>query len=367
MANTIVVGLSGGVDSATSAALLKEEGFQVVGAFIKIWQPEFIECTWAKDRLDAMRVATVLGIPFREVDLSQEYKKEVIGRMIASYESGETPNPDVVCNRTIKFGAFAKWARENGADAIATGHYARVRKTFGSAELLRGVDPDKDQSYFLHSLDRRDLMRAVFPVGELTKTQVRAKARRFGLPVSEKHDSQGLCFVGDVTMRDFLKRYISVSDGLVLDTKGRVIGEHEGAALYTIGQRHGFTVEGTVPQYVTAIDIKKNTIRVSPERALAGKRKVFVAPVHWIGDAPAMPARLFAQSRYREAPVPVTLSREENASVVTFDAPHIASPGQSIVFYDGDICLGGTVVLKDRPEKAPAVHSAPKSAAKALQ
>jgi tRNA-specific 2-thiouridylase len=208
MANTVFVGLSGGVDSAVSAALLKDAGHSVVGVFIKIWQPEFLECTWAKDRLDAMRVAAALGIPFREVDLSQEYKRDVVGEMIRSYSAGETPNPDVTCNRAIKFGAFASWAHDQGADAVATGHYARVRKTFGEAQLLRGVDSAKDQSYFLYQLSSRDLLRVMFPVGEMKKDAVRAKARRFNLPVAAKADSQGLCFVGDVSMRDFLKRFI---------------------------------------------------------------------------------------------------------------------------------------------------------------
>ncbi|MDB5238491.1 MAG: tRNA-specific 2-thiouridylase MnmA [Candidatus Kaiserbacteria bacterium] len=346
MAQTVFVGLSGGVDSAVSAALLKAEGYAVVGVFIKIWQPEFIECTWAKDRLDAMRVAASLGIAFKEVDLSADYQKEVVAEMIASYERGETPNPDVACNRKIKFGTFAKWARENGADIIATGHYARTRREFGTAELLRAIDTNKDQSYFLYQLDKNDLLKTIFPVGDMTKPEVRAKAKALDLPVADKHDSQGLCFIGDVSMRDFLKRFITVEEGAVLNTKGEAIGRHDGAALYTLGQRHGFVVEGLPaqkPQYVTALDTTKNTITVSENKLDAACTRVRVREITWVGKLPKLPVRVLAQSRYRETPVSVTVERTDDV-YVTFDEPHIASPGQSIVFYDGDICLGGAIV-----------------------
>ncbi len=374
MANTVFVGLSGGVDSATSAALLKEQGYSVVGAFIKIWQPEFLECTWAKDRLDAMRVSAALDIPFMEVDLSQEYKDSVIREMLASYEAGETPNPDTVCNSAIKFGAFAEWARSQGADMLATGHHARIRKTFGSAELVRGKDPDKDQSYFLYGLDKRDLQRAFFPVGEMTKVEVRAKARRFNLPVHDKPDSQGLCFVGDVSMHEFLQRYLTLQPGPVLDGDGREIGTHDGAALYTIGQRHGFKVSGAAlagqagkPRYIVAVDAKQNTVTVSPERTDAARTNVRVRDVHWIGEPPAMPAPLLAQARYREEPVAITFTRDGDGGMVTFDKPHIAAPGQAIVFYDGDTCLGGAIISKEKHVRASSVHSATKAAHKAVQ
>src|SRR3989344_4170581 len=235
----VFVGLSGGVDSAVSAALLKSKGYDVVGAFIKIWQPEFIECTWREDRLDAMRVAIVLG------------------------------------NHYIKFGDFLDWAESEGADRIATGHYARIQENndLRSRYLLRGRDVAKDQSYFLYALSEDVLARTLFPIGGMTKPEVRAKARHFNLPNAERSDSQGLCFVGEVSMKDFLARFISVESGPVLDMKGRIIGEHEGAALYTIGQRHGFKTEkgeSGVQYYVVSIHTKTNRLRVSTRREHAG-------------------------------------------------------------------------------------------------
>jgi tRNA-specific 2-thiouridylase len=341
------VGLSGGVDSAVSAALLKERKFDVVGIFIKIRQPEFIECMWKEDRMDAMRVAAALEIPFREVDFSEEYKREVVDDMIRAYSAGETPNPDVVCNRAIKFGAFAEWARGEGAKAIATGHYARTREQGGHVELLRGADKDKDQSYFLHRLNQRELSRAIFPVGNLTKAKVRAEARRFNLPVAERPDSQGLCFVGDVSMPEFLSRFISVAPGPVLDEKGDVIGEHEGAALYTVGQRHGFTLGANAPKgplYVVLVDVAKNALHVSPRRADAARREMPLRDLHWIHRAAALPLKISAQARYREAPVPAILLRQDQHIITRFETPHIGAPGQSLVFYDGDLCLGGGVI-----------------------
>jgi tRNA-specific 2-thiouridylase len=359
MAQTVFVGLSGGVDSAVSAALLKEAGYTVVGVFIKIWQPEFIECTWERDRLDAMRVAASLGIAFKEIDLSTEYEKGVVSEMIASYQKGETPNPDVACNRKIKFGTFAQWARENGADIIATGHYARTRQEFGTAQLLRAKDENKDQSYFLYQLDKNDLLKTIFPVGEMTKGEVRQKARSLGLPVAEKHDSQGLCFVGDVSMRDFLKRFIAVESGDVQTALGTTIGRHDGAALYTLGQRHGFTVDGVIaqkPLYVTSVNTKTNTITVSENKIDAASIRIGVRDLHWVGKLPTLPVRVFAQTRYRETPVPILIERLDADVVIRFDEPHISSPGQSIVFYDGDICLGGAVI--DSLIERASVHSA---------
>ena len=195
--NKVFVGLSGGVDSAVSAALLKEAGYEVTGVFIKIWQPEFIECTWKDDRLDAMRVCAALDIPFRELDLSEQYKKEVVEKMVADYARGVTPNPDVLCNAEIKFGAFAAWAKREGAASIATGHYAQKKDAVGHFELLRAHDTAKDQSYFLYRLTQADLSRALFPIGGMEKSEVRAQAKRFKLPVADKPDSQGLCFVGE--------------------------------------------------------------------------------------------------------------------------------------------------------------------------
>ncbi|MBI5457263.1 tRNA 2-thiouridine(34) synthase MnmA [Candidatus Kaiserbacteria bacterium] len=353
MTHRVFVGLSGGVDSAVSAALLQREGYDVVGAFIKIWQPEFIECTWCEDRLDAMRVCAALAIPFREVDLSQEYKEAVVERMVRGYAQGITPNPDALCNIHIKFGSFSRWAKENGAKAIATGHYARKREVGGHFDLLRARDSAKDQSYFLYRLGQLELARALFPIGGLLKSEVRALASKFNLPVAKKPDSQGLCFVGEVSMSEFLKRFIAVIPGpLVCD--GRVIGEHEGAALYTVGQRHGFALSkdaGAGPFYVTRVEVVKNTVHVSLRREDATRTTVNLSDMHWIYRELRLPVTLQAQARYHEAPIGATISKGPGGFASAFEHPHIASPGQSLVLYqknereeEGDVCLGGGII-----------------------
>ncbi len=344
---TVFVGLSGGVDSAVSAAILQTEGYNVVGAFIKIWQPEFIECTWAADRTDAMRVAAALGVPFREIDLSEEYKREVVGNMVADYSRGVTPNPDVVCNEKIKFGHFLEWAMQCGADMIATGHYARIEKQNEALSLLRGKDANKDQSYFLHRLPQKELSRILFPIGGYTKDYVRALARRFGLPNAGRPDSQGLCFVGDVSMKDFLARYIPLTHGPVLDMKGRTLGEHEGAALYTIGQRHGFKVasENNVPHYVVSLDVKRNEVVVSALKEDAARKELNVRDVHWILPR-KLPLSCTAQVRYRGEAEACMVRTAGDSFVVEFVKPVIASQGQSIVFYSGEHCLGGGVIAR---------------------
>jgi len=361
MPRKIFVGLSGGVDSAVSAALLAEQGFDVTGVFVKIWQPEFIECTWREDRLDAMRVCAALDIPFREIDLSAEYKKEVVDTMVADYARGITPNPDVLCNSTIKFGALASWAKNEGADALATGHYAQRSDASGHFELLRGRDAAKDQSYFLYRLKQSDLARTYFPIGGLSKVDVRKEATRRLLPVATKPDSQGLCFIGEVSMRDFLSRYITLVPGPVVDETGARIGEHDGAALYTIGQRHGFTTGSSVPQYVVGVDIATNTVRVSARREDGARISVHLTDVSWVHREAPLGKPLRAQARYHEKPVEVTLSKEGSVLCATFAQPHIASSGQSLVIYDGDTCLGGGVIV-EKPSTKPA--KTPKTPAK---
>lgn len=370
----VFVGVSGGVDSAVSAALLKERGFNVVCVFIKIWQPEFLECNWKEERIDAMRVAVSLGLPFREIDLSEDYKREVIDSMIKAYSNGITPNPDVLCNRAIKFGSFLKYAKENGADFIATGHYARIgqgkrpacadpsacvhsqaeasadrQKTKGkSLELLRGVDKNKDQSYFLHMLGQNDLASAIFPIGDLTKTEVRDLARKFGLPVAGKPDSQGLCFVGDITLKDFLGRHIKLKKGDVLDMNGSTVGKHGGAALYTVGQRHGFLITNrsmnTVPHFVSAVDAHANTITVSANIADAMKEKATVENMNWITVPPSGDFKAEVQARYREKPIKAQIRPDGDRAEVIFSEPHIVSAGQSLVVYDGEVCFGGGII-----------------------
>ena len=361
---TVYVGLSGGVDSAVAAALLKEGGPRVVGCFLKIWQPEFIECTWRDDRLDAMRVAASLRIPFREIDCSDEYKREVVDSMVADYARGLTPNPDVLCNRIIKFGRFLSWARENGAEYVATGHYARIvtqAQYFGFTKpefsglrnpnfLLRGRDSAKDQSYFLYEITQEQLARALFPIGELTKREVRSLAKKFGLPNAEKPDSQGICFLGDVSMEEFLGRFVALTPGPVLDMTGATIGEHHGAALYTLGQRHGFTVQGSKRaggvHYIVSADTQANMITVSRDRLDASRKEIGLERMHWINTSPPFPIEAEAQARYREIPVRVRVEENDGEIRIIFSEPHLVSPGQSLVLYERDRCLGGGTISR---------------------
>ncbi len=337
----VFVGLSGGVDSAVSAALLKREGHDVTGVFIKIWQPEFIECTWREDRLDAMRVCAALGIAFKEIDLSEEYKRKVVESMVATYERGETPNPDVLCNSSIKFGAFTDWALRSGAEYVATGHYAQVH----DGKLLRGIDANKDQSYFLHRLSGENLRRVFFPIGSMRKSDVRLEAKRRNLPVAAKPDSQGLCFVGDVSLPEFLGRYVTLSPGIVRDESGADIGTHEGAALYTRGQRHGFSLThasaSEAPRFVIANDVSNNEITVSRDRAHAESTIARVTDMHWINGEPDLSKSYSIQSRYREKPIQARIEHTGDQYSIRFDQPHMLSLGQSIVVYDVDFCLGG--------------------------
>lgn len=340
----VFVGLSGGVDSAVSAALLQKQGHSVTGVFIKIWQPEFVECTWRRDRLDAMRVCAHLGIPFREIDLSREYKREVADEMVAGYARGETPNPDILCNRSVKFGHFLRFALDSGAEKVATGHYARVEVHDGHTRLLRGTDENKDQSYFLAQLGQEELSRALFPIGRMRKPEVRALAAMLGLPNAARPDSQGLCFVGDVDMRDFLRQFISVRPGTVLDLHGTPIGMHDGAALYTIGERHGFKVSSHDAHYITATDIVANTITVSPVRADCTRSVVLLRDLHWTVVARDLPLSCIAQVRYRGDTFPITAARDDSGIRATFSTSQIAAKGQSLVLYEGNECIGSATM-----------------------
>jgi tRNA-specific 2-thiouridylase len=340
----VFVGLSGGVDSAVSAALLKEQGYDVTGVFIKIWTPEFLECTWREDRLDAKRVAAHLEIPFLEIDLSQEYLDAVVKDMVENYKKGFTPNPDVLCNRVIKFGAFSKWAFENGAAYVATGHYARIEKQGEFLKLLKGADPAKDQSYFLYSLTSHDLARVVFPVGGFSKKEIRAKAEAYGLPNAARPDSQGLCFVGDVPMQEFLGRFISLTPGKLLGEGGTILGTHDGAALFTIGQRHGFRLASSAPAgpyYVVAVDAAANTVTVSKTKQDTMHRNAALTDVHWINESVSV---VDAVARYHGAPVRAEISGSLDAYRVEFVEPLQLTRGQSLVFYKGDECLGGGII-----------------------
>jgi tRNA-specific 2-thiouridylase len=346
----VFVGLSGGVDSAVSAALLKERGFDVVGAFIKIWSPEWLGCTSREDRLDAMRVAAHLDIPFRDIDLTAEYKKDVVDYMIREYKAGRTPNPDVFCNKYIKFGIFFDWVISQGADFVATGHYAQVKEESGTFKMLAGADKSKDQSYFLWTLTQKQLSKTMFPVGDIKKSDVRKIAKRFRLPNSERRDSQGLCFVGPVDVKDFLAEYAPQKEGNVLDEKGNIIGFHPGALFFTIGERHGFTITEKSPNdrpyFIIAKNMKNNTIIVASEHSAASERRIGISDASWIAGAPNIGHRYSARLRYRAQLSPcVIFEMHDHTAKIGFDEPQEAvTPGQSLVLYDGDTCLGGGII-----------------------
>ncbi|HVS80066.1 MAG TPA: tRNA 2-thiouridine(34) synthase MnmA [Candidatus Paceibacterota bacterium] len=364
----VFVGMSGGVDSSVSAALLKEQGYDVTGVFIKVWSPEFLPCDWKAERRDAMRVAAHLGIPFETLDLEEEYKREVADYMIEEYRRGRTPNPDVMCNRSIKFGGFLKYALENGADFIATGHYCQIQKskiknqndnskskTEEIYKLYEGVDKNKDQSYFLWTLTQDQLKHVLFPVGALTKPEVRKEAERFGLPTAAKKDSQGVCFLGPLDMHDFLAHYIEPKRGDVLNERGEIIGFHDGAFFLTLGKRHGFTITAKTPNdaplYIVAKDIERNTITVSSERGGSdgeyAVHDIELESVSWTADRPHDGERLLCRFRYRQDAVSCEVLSHEHGLRVHFDEPQSAvSPGQSLVLYRGEECIGGGVIRK---------------------
>ena len=362
--------MSGGVDSSVSAALLKEQGYDVVGVFIKAWEPAGFDCGWREDRRDAMRVASLLDIPFITLDLSKEYKEEVVDYMVAEYKAGRTPNPDVMCNKAIKFGAFYKRAMEAGADFVATGHYSRIGVIPAEAgilesvpryELLAGTDKNKDQTYFLWTLKPDQLAHTLFPIGHLEKPEVRKLATKFGLPNQAKKDSQGLCFIGKLDVKDFLREFIKEQPGKVLDERGEVIGEHYGVLLYTLGERHGFNVFKKTPNdeplYIVAKDLKANTITVADEgsSSLSAKNEVEISDVNWASGEPIPSKQYRARVRYRQPLENCQLKKIKTSDVynqgngnkfmVTFDNPQTASPGQSVVVYDGEVCLGGGVIV----------------------
>lgn len=341
----VYVGMSGGVDSSLSAALLKEQGYDVTGVFIKVWQPDFIECTWKEDRLDAMRIAAQLDIPFVTLDLEQEYKQGVIDYMIDEYRAGRTPNPDVMCNREVKFGAFWRWAKEKGADYIATGHYAVT----DHEKLLLSADTEKDQTYFLWTLTKEDLEHVLFPIGNMTKSVVREEAAKRGLYTSKKKDSQGLCFVGSIDLKTLLKEYIQEEPGKVINEAGEVVGFHEGVMFYTIGERHGFTITkkttDDTPYYVIAKDLNANTLTVSHDKQKADSATVSLERVSFVSDIPKNGYECEARGRYRAPLARVKLVEKEGGwSVEVLDGELVCTAGQSLVFYDATSCLGGGIM-----------------------
>lgn len=334
--------MSGGVDSSVAASLLKEQGFQVVGVFMKPWQPKGAVCNWRQDREDALRVATMLDIPLLTWDFAKEYEREVATPMFRGYEQGITPNPDVECNRHIKFGFFFERAISEGADFVATGHYARIASKDGRKWISAAEDDGKDQTYFLWGIRPACLERTLFPVGEMTKPDVRRYAKRKGLLVADKRDSQGVCFVGPIPFRDFLRSRISHTSGDVVDTTGRVLGTHDGAALYTIGQRHGMGLSGgDGPWYVVRKDISRNRITVGSEQELYGDR-IRLTNTNWFGSRPRVGETVTVKIRYRTRAV---RARVQARGVLAFSRPVRAiSPGQSAVIYRGNRVLGGGII-----------------------
>ena len=355
---TIFVGVSGGVDSSVSAALLKDQGYNVVGVFMRTWQPEWIECTWQEERRDAMRVCAHLDIPFVELDLEKEYKEGVADYMIREYKLGRTPNPDVMCNREVKFGGFLKWALLKGADYVATGHYVdRSVSKDGMVTMLRGNDPQKDQSYFLWTLEQNQLKHILFPVGNIPKSRVRELAKKYQLPTAVKKDSQGICFIGEIDMKEFLGHYIDEEPGDVLDISGTVIGSHKGALMYTISERHGFNIDkkfkGTndAPYYVVSKNIEKNTITVSQNPAKDTKTSTKVNLVDIVDNKKMLTAgdTIQAQIRYRGSVKEITIleidHNRKTAKIEFANNDATLAPGQSVVFYQGKECLGGGILV----------------------
>jgi tRNA-uridine 2-sulfurtransferase len=366
----VVVGLSGGVDSAVSAHLLKQQGHEVIGIFMKNWEDDDDDefCSSRQDFLDAASVADVLGIEIEHVNFAAEYKDRVFAEFLREYQAGRTPNPDVLCNAEIKFKAFLDHALRLGAEKIATGHYARAR--FNEAtrrhELLKGLDASKDQSYFLHRLTQAQLGKTLFPVGKLPKTEVRRIAEQIRLPVAHKKDSTGICFIGERPFREFLNRYLANQPGLIEDERGRVVGEHVGLSFYTLGQRQGLGIGGLKPArgrpgggehepwFVAAKDLERNVlIAVQGHGHPRLQSHALVAEdASWVaGTAPAA-GPMAAKTRYRQADSPCRFEPvgDDGRFMLRFAQPQWAvTPGQSAVAYDGEVCLGGGVIDHANP------------------
>jgi tRNA-specific 2-thiouridylase len=366
----VVVGMSGGVDSSVAAWLLKEQGFEVVGLFMKNWEDDDTDeyCTSRADLIDALSVADILGIDIEAVNFSAEYRDRVFSTFLAEYQAGRTPNPDVLCNAEIKFKSFLDHALALGADWIATGHYAQVREVAGRFQLLKAEDASKDQSYFLYRLNQVQLAKSLFPLGRMHKRQVRELARSLGLPNHAKRDSTGICFIGERPFREFLMRYLPTSPGPMQTPAGRVLGQHQGLMYYTIGQRHGLGIGGQrhgpgiggqppgsdpdrqgEPWYVAGKDLAHNRLVVvqGHDHPALYKRALQADTLTWMsGEAPAFPQAYAAKTRYRQADAPCTLRQvgTDRCEVEFAESQWAVTPGQSVVLYDGRVCLGGGVI-----------------------
>lgn len=376
----MVVGLSGGVDSSVTAYLLKEQGYDVVGVFMRNWNDESVtinnECAWEDDSRDALLTAEHLGIPFQTIDFSHEYKKRIVDYMFSEYGQGRTPNPDVLCNREIKFDLFLEAALKLGADYVATGHYVRKREGKNGPELLSGIDPNKDQSYFLCQVNQKQIEKAIFPIGELLKPHVRDIAAKAGLPTAAKKDSQGLCFIGKVSLPDFLQQQLKTKKGNVIlideawqgyhkdieitnrfhysAEDGKIIGQHNGIHNYTIGQRKGINIGGMVePLFVIGLDADTNNLYVGMGANHAGLwgKGLFIAQneVHWINKVEGMvlgeTRSVLARTRYRQPLQKAILSAKDDGLYLVFEEPQSAiAPGQFAAWYNGEILMGSGVI-----------------------
>ncbi|MFC3146146.1 tRNA 2-thiouridine(34) synthase MnmA [Piscinibacterium candidicorallinum] len=352
----VVVGLSGGVDSSVSAWLLKEQGYEVIGLFMKNWEDDDDSeyCSTRQDWLDAVSVADRIGIDIDAVNFAAEYKERVFSYFLQEYEAGRTPNPDILCNTEIKFKAFLDHAMKMGADHIATGHYAGVRQVGDRFELLKGKDPAKDQSYFLHRLTQAQLSKAIFPLYDIEKTRVREIAAQIGLHNAAKKDSTGICFIGERPFREFLNRYLPTKPGPILTDEGKLIGEHVGLSFYTLGQRKGIGIGGQKagngePWFVARKDMAANTLYVVQGHEHPWLKQIAVATEqpHWIAGAPPeLDAPLAAKTRYRQQDAACHLTADNaRGFTLAFDEPQWAvTPGQSAVVYAGQVCLGGGVI-----------------------
>lgn len=342
----VFIGMSGGVDSSVSAALLKQQGYEVVGVFIKAWSPSDLKCTWRDDRREAMRVAAHLDIPLVTWDLSKQYKDKVIDYVLREYQAGRTPNPDVMCNKEIKFGLFYNQARQLGADFVATGHYAQVK----NGKLLAGADQSKDQSYFLWTLTPEILSHTLFPIGHLKKSRVRQLAKKLKLPNAERPDSQGVCFIGLIDFKQFLKKYLKSKPGQVLSETGEIIGTHEGAIFHTLGERHGFTVTAKTPNdkayYIVAKDIKQNTLIVSqnPAKTEANRKEFELEQINVLDQAGLDSVKkIFVRIRHLGELLPAEFVKQNTIRLTK--ARTDLAPGQSAVIYseDNQVLAGGVI------------------------
>lgn len=353
----VIVGMSGGVDSSVSAFILQQQGYQVEGLFMKNWEEDDDTdyCTAAADLADAQAVCDKLGIKLHKINFAAEYWDNVFEHFLAEYKAGRTPNPDILCNKEIKFKAFLEYAAEDlGADYIATGHYVRRRDHNGKAQLLRGLDPNKDQSYFLYTLSETQVGQSLFPVGDIEKPVVRAIAEELGLITAKKKDSTGICFIGERKFKDFLARFLPAQPGEIKTTEGEVIGQHQGLMYHTLGQRKGLGIGGIKGKeenawYVVEKDLANNVLVVAQglDNSALLSRGLIAQQLHWVNRLPIRESlRCTVKTRYRQTDIPCEILPIDDETIeVRFDEPQIAvTPGQSAVFYQGEVCLGGGII-----------------------